>query len=49
MLDLAGSWTLVDRLGDERWTRNGDDLAANGLFLDVAAGGAQLFSFRRPA
>jgi hypothetical protein len=43
----GGTWHLVDRLGSERWVREGDDLAQNGLFLDVAAHGAQLFSFTR--
>jgi glycosidase len=43
----GGSWHLVDRLGSEKWVREGDDLAHNCLFLDVAARGAQLFSFTR--
>ena len=42
---LAGrTWQLVDRLGDERWLRDGDELATRGLFLDLPARGAQLFS-----
>lgn len=40
-------WTLVDRLGPERWTRDGDELAQRGLYLDVAPRAAQLFAFRR--
>ena len=43
--DTEGKWELVDRLGDERWVR--DDMATNGLFLDLPARGAQLFSLQR--
>lgn len=44
--DLAAhTWQLVDRLGDERWVREGHDMARNGLFLDLPARGAQLFAF----
>jgi hypothetical protein len=39
------TWQLVDRLGDERWIRDGREMAAHGLFLDVPARGAQLFVF----
>ncbi len=43
----GGKWTLQDRLSPERWEREGDDLHSKGLFLDVAAHGAQLFAFTR--
>jgi hypothetical protein len=43
----GGQWTLTDRLGPERWLRDGDDLATSGLFLDVPARAAQLFAFHR--
>jgi glycosidase len=43
----GGTWALADRLGQERYTREGDDLASRGLFLDVDARAAQLFAFRR--
>ncbi len=43
----GGTWHLVDRIGSEKWVRDGDDLAQKGLFLDVAGRGAQLFSFHR--
>jgi hypothetical protein len=43
----GGTWHLVDRLGSERWIRDGDDMAHSGLFLDVAPRAAQLFSFTR--
>jgi len=38
-------WRLHDRLGPETWERVGSDLAAQGLYLDVAAHAAQLFHF----
>lgn len=44
-----GTWQLTDRLGDERWTRNGGELAKDGLWLDLAPRAAQLFTFRRSA
>jgi hypothetical protein len=45
---LAGhAWHLADRLGDERWVRDGGELASAGLFLDLPARGAQLFEVRR--
>ena len=43
--DTQGKWEIVDRLGDERWVR--DDMATNGLFLDLPARGAQLFALHR--
>lgn len=43
----GGEWQLVDRIGSERWIREGDDLAHNGLYLDVGPRAAQLFSFSR--
>lgn len=45
---LAGHrWQLVDRLGSERWERDGDELAGPGLYLDLPPYGAQLFSCTR--
>ena len=41
------AWQLTDRLGDERWLRDGRELASAGLFLDLPARGAQLFEVRR--
>ncbi|HWO25004.1 MAG TPA: alpha-amylase family glycosyl hydrolase [Kofleriaceae bacterium] len=41
------AWQLTDRLGDERWLRDGHELAAAGLYLDLPARGAQLFEVRR--
>jgi glycosidase len=41
------TWQLTDRLGDERWLRDGHELQATGLFLDLPARGAQLFEVRR--
>lgn len=38
------TWRLADRLGDECWVRDGGEMAAQGLFLDVPAHGAQLFA-----
>lgn len=40
-------WILKDRIGSEQWTRNSCEMVATGLFLDVAAHGAHLFSFTR--
>jgi hypothetical protein len=48
-LEVAGlaerDWTMRDLLGDESYERVGSDLAQQGLYLDVAAHGAQLFRF----
>ena len=45
--DLSGrSWRLADRLGPDRYDRNGDDLAARGLYLDMPAWGHQVFEVR---
>jgi glycosidase len=44
---MGGQWQLQDRLGPERWIREGDDLAMSGLFLDVPPRAAQLFAFHR--
>jgi len=45
---LAGhGWILSDRLGEERWERDGTELATTGLYLDLEARGARLFSVRR--
>ena len=41
------TWHLADRLGDERWLRDGRELAGAGLFLDLPPRGAQLFEVRR--
>ncbi len=42
-----GSWTLKDALSTEVYERHGDDLADNGLYLDVGPHAAQLFRFDR--
>jgi glycosidase len=45
---LAGrQWTLADRIGDERWQRDGAELATKGLYLDLEARGVRLFALRR--
>ena len=41
------TWHLRDLLGDERWLRDGRELASTGLFLDLPGRGAQLFEARR--
>lgn len=38
------NWRLVDRLGSECHERRGEDLVAPGLYLDVPAHAAQIFS-----
>ena len=43
----GGSWRMEDQIGCEKWIRSGDELISHGLFLDVAARGAHLFSFER--
>jgi len=40
-------WHMGDRLGEERWTKDGNELATQGLYLDVAPRGAHLYSFTR--
>ena len=43
--DLGGKpWRLTDQLCDARYDWNGDDLAARGLFLDMAPWQASVFS-----
>jgi glycosidase len=37
-------WRLTDLLGEDRYDRNGDDLLARGLYLDVRPWGAAVFS-----
>ena len=45
---LSGhQWVLSDRLGEERWERDGAEIAATGLYLDLEGRGARLFSVRR--
>jgi hypothetical protein len=39
------NWRMQDLLGQESYERCGDDLKNQGLYLDVAAHGAQLFHF----
>jgi hypothetical protein len=39
-------WVMKDRLGKEKYQRSSDDLRNNGLYLDLAEHGAQLFHFR---
>lgn len=43
----AGAWQLTDRLGDERWLRDGGEMARDGLWLDIGPRAAQLFTFTR--
>ena len=42
-------WEMRNLLGMELYQRNGADIAANGLYLDLPAHGAQLFHFKRAA
>ncbi|MEK0446745.1 MAG: hypothetical protein RLZZ399_2066 [Verrucomicrobiota bacterium] len=42
-----GTWEMADRLSDERWERDGREMATQGLYLDVAAFGAHLYRFTR--
>ena len=39
------NWQMRDLLGDEQHERYGDDLAKQGLYLDVPAFAAQIFRF----
>ncbi len=39
-------WSMEDLLGPEKYQRSGQDLQANGLYLDLPAHGAQLFHFQ---
>ena len=41
----AHDWLLTDLLGGENYERCGDDLAAQGLYLDAPAHSAQIFHF----
>jgi hypothetical protein len=42
--DLAGrTWKLRDRLGPAEYERNGEDLSARGLYLDLLPWGAHVF------
>jgi len=43
------NWSMRDLLGSERHERFGADLAAQGLYLDLPAHGAQLFQFEPKA
>ncbi len=43
----GGAWRLDDRLGDEEWIRDGDQMATTGLFLDLPPARGQLFSLQR--
>jgi hypothetical protein len=48
--DLADRrWNLVDRLDGRRFERGGDDLARDGLYVDLAPGAAHFLAFRSPA
>ncbi len=40
------NWSMRDLLGAERWERFGNDLQAQGLYLDLPAHGARLFLFQ---
>jgi hypothetical protein len=42
-------WQLTDLLGDAVYDRDGDELLARGLFLDVPPWGASVFRLRRGA
>jgi len=45
--DLAAhNWAMKDLLSTEQYTRSGDDLQNQGLYLDLPAHGAQLFHFQ---
>jgi len=39
------NWSMMDLLGEERYVRAGEDLEKQGLYLDVAPHGAQVFHF----
>jgi hypothetical protein len=41
----AHNWSMKDLLGAEQYERDGDDLQAQGLYLDLPPYGAQLFHF----
>ena len=41
------AWLMADRLGEERWDRDGNSLAREGLYLDVDARGAHIYSFTK--
>lgn len=43
----AGSWRMTDRLGHEAYERDGEEMSARGLYLDVPPHAAQLFQFER--
>ncbi len=44
---LEKTWRLQDRIGTEHWIRDGREISGEGLYLDLAAKGAHLFSFTR--
>ena len=45
--DLGGRrWRLRDRLGSASYERDGNDLAARGLYLDMPAWGYHAFEVR---
>jgi hypothetical protein len=44
--DLAGrGWELADRLGDQRFQRGGDELASDGLYVELAPWGSHFLAF----
>jgi len=43
----ASAWRLKDELGDACYDRDGNDLQANGIFLDMAPWQAQVFTLAR--
>jgi hypothetical protein len=44
--DLAGrGWELADRLGGECFQRDGDELARDGLYVDLAGWGAHFLAW----
>ena len=40
-------WQLVDLLNEERWERDGDELAGAGLYVDLAPWGGNFFTVQR--
>ena len=46
--DLSnGQWRLKDLLGDDRYSRDGDDLQAQGLYLDEPAWSPRVFALTK--
>ena len=47
MPEASAAWRLTDLMGDACYARNGDDLAARGLYLDVAPWQYHVFAVAR--